>query len=102
MGGQALPFQIMYAGKTSGSLPEINNPKSESKDANDEAKRLKFHFEWTGIPGNHWSNLETMKSYVNNVLSVYFNERWVVLGRKNQVCICTIDCWSVHSLAEIP
>ena len=90
----------MYAGKTSGSLPEINNPKSEFKDANEEAKSLKFCFEWTGIPGNHWSNLETMKSYIKNVLSVYFSERRVALGQKNQVCIWAIDCWSVHRLQE--
>ena len=98
--GQVLPFQIMYAGKTSGSLPEINKPSLEFKDANDEAKRLQFRFEWTGIPGNHWSNLETMKSYVRNILSVYFVEQQALLKRSNQVCVWTIDCWSIHHLQE--
>ena len=100
MSGQVLPFQIMYGGKTSASLPEINNPNSEFKHANDEAKSLRFRFEWTGISGNHWSNLETMKSYVRNILSVYFNGRRALLKRPNQVCIWTIDCWSVHRSQE--
>ena len=100
MGGEVLPFQIMYAGKTETSLPQVNNLNSEFKDANAEAKRLRFRFEPTGTSGNHWSNLATMKSYVQNVLSIYFNEQRALLNRKNQVCLWTIDCWSVHRSQE--
>ena len=100
MSGEVLPFQIMYAGMTAGSLPEVNDPKSAFKAANDEAKRLRFRFESTKVPGNHWSNINTMKSYVRNVLSVYFNEKRTLLKRKNQVCLWTIDCWSVHRSQE--
>ena len=96
MSGAVLPFQIMYSGKTTMSLPAINHPTSEFKNANDEAKRLRFRFEHTGLASNHWSNLVTMKSYVQNILSVYFNEQRELLGRGNQACIWTIDCWSVH------
>ena len=102
MSGEALPFQIMYAGKTDGSLPEINDPSptSKFKDANCEARKLRFRFEPTGVAGNHWSNLKTMKSYVRNVLNVYFDEQRTLLKRKNQACIWTIDCWSVHRSQE--
>ena len=100
MSGEALPFQIMYAGMTTASLPNTNDPKSEFKAANDEAKRLRFRFEFTRIAGNHWSNINTMKSYVSNVLSVYFNEQRALLKRKDQVCLWTIDCWSVHRSQE--
>ena len=64
MNDDVLPFQIMYAGKTPASLPGTDDPKSEFKLANDEAKKLRFRFEPTGIPRNHWSNITTMKSYV--------------------------------------
>ena len=100
MSGEVLPFQIMYAGMTAASLPELNDPKSEFKAANDEAKRLGFRFEFTQVPGKHWSNINTMKSYVRNVLSVYFNEKRALLKRKDQVCLWTIDCWSVHRSQE--
>ena len=100
MSGEVLPFQIMYTGKTPALLPEINNPKSEFKAANDEAKEFGFRFEPTGVSGNHWSNIATMKSYVSNILSVYFNKKRTLLNRKSQVCLWTIDCWSVHRSQE--
>lgn len=100
MSGEVLPFQIMYAGKTETSLPEVDDPNSEFKDANSKAKRIGFRFEPTGIPGNHWSNLATMKSYVRKVLSVYFDKQRALLNRKTQVCLWTIDCWSVHRSQE--
>lgn len=100
MSGEVLPFQIMYAGKTPTSLPGINDPKSEFKAANNDAKKLGFRFEPSGVPGNHWSNITTMKSYVRNVLSVYFDKQRTLLKRKNQVCLWIIDCWSVHRSQE--
>ena len=100
MSGEVLPFQIMYAGMTSASLPDLDDPKSEFKAANDEAERLGFRFEFTRTPGKHWSNINTMKSYVRNILSVYFNEKRTLLKRKSQVCLWTIDCWSVHRSQE--
>ena len=82
MSGKTLPFQVMYGGKTDGSLPKINDPTSKFADANTEAKKLHFHFESTGIQGNHWSNLGTMKSYVQNVLNVYFDKQRALLKQK--------------------
>ena len=64
-----------YAGKTPASLPGIDDPKSEFEAANNYTKKLGFRFEPSGVPGNHWSNITTMKSYVRNVLSVYFNKK---------------------------
>ena len=100
MSGEVLPFQVMYGGKTNASLPEINNPTSEFKDANDKAMKLLFRFEPTGVTNNHWSNLETMKIYVQSMLSVYFDKQRTLLKRPNQTCIWTIDCWSVHHSQE--
>ena len=100
MSGKTLPFQVMYGGKTDGSLPKFNDPTSEFVDVNTEAKKLQFRFESTGIQGNHWSNLRTMKSYVQNVLNVYFDKQRTLLKRKKQVCIWTIDCWLVHRSQE--
>jgi hypothetical protein len=44
MSSEVLLFQTMYAGKTTASLLEINNPKSEFKAANNKAKKLGFRF----------------------------------------------------------
>jgi len=98
MGGDVLPFQVIYGGHTDGSLPKLNEPGSAYKSANDEAKRLKFRFE----PGGkkHWSNISTMKSYVTEILAVYFNDQRTRLGRPNQRCLWLIDCWSVHRSQE--
>jgi hypothetical protein len=41
-----------------------------------------------------------MKSYVRNILVVYFNEQRAFIKRNNQVCIWTIDRWSVHHSKE--
>ena len=100
MSSEMLPFQIMYGGKLAASLPQINDPNSEFKAANDEAKQLGFHFQPTGVTANHWSNISTMKIYVRDVLAVYFNKKRTLLKRKNQACIWTIDCWSVHRSRE--
>ena len=55
----------------------------------------------------HWrsfqlnrSNLRTMKSYVQNVLNIYFDKQRTLLKRKKQVCIWTIDCWLIHHSQE--
>lgn len=99
MSGDVLPFQIMYPGTRPCSRPSIDDPKSPFKTANDEAKRLTFRFESTGN-SKHWSNIETMKSYVRHVLAVYFNVQRTQLGCQDQRCLWIIDCWSVHRSRE--
>ena len=47
MSGEALPFQVMYVGMTATSLPDLDDPKSKFKAMNNEAKQLRFCFEFT-------------------------------------------------------
>ncbi|KAF9642099.1 hypothetical protein BDM02DRAFT_3106047 [Thelephora ganbajun] len=98
MSGEVLPFQVIYVGSTSGSLPKLDGPGSACKTANDEVKHLKFRFENEGK--EHWSNMTTMKHYVAHILSVYFGDQRTRLNRPNQVCLWMIDCWSVHRSQE--
>jgi hypothetical protein len=90
MGGDVLPFQAVYAGTTSHSLPTPDAP-----DYQEATKTLKFRFESGGA--NHWSTLSTMQSYVQHILVPYFE-----LHREDhrQTCIWQIDCWSVHRSEE--
>ena len=90
MSGEVLPFQAIYAGVTSRSLPSPSAP-----DYHKATQVLKFLIESRG--DNHWSTLSTMKSYVQHILVPYFE------GHRedhNQICVWQIDCWSVHRSAE--
>ena len=98
MSGEVLPFQVIYVGSSSASLPRLEKPGSAYKAANDEAKRLRFQFENGGK--KHWSNMQTMKSYVTHVLAIYFNTQRTRLNRPGQVCLWVIDCWSIHRSEE--
>ncbi|KAF9643806.1 hypothetical protein BDM02DRAFT_3065712, partial [Thelephora ganbajun] len=90
MSGDALPFQAIYAGTTSRSLPS-----PEAPDYQKATEVLKFHIESGG--NNHWSTLTTMQSYVQHILVPYFETH---KQDHNQICIWQIDCWSVHRSAE--
>jgi hypothetical protein len=90
MSGDVLPFQAIYAGSTTRSLPTPDAP-----DYYKATKILKFYFESGG--SNHWSTLSTMKSYVQDILVPYYDQH---REDKNQTCIWQIDCWSVHRSKE--
>jgi hypothetical protein len=90
MSGEALPFQVIYAGKSNRSLP---SPKAPDYQMATEV--LKFHIESGG--SNHWSTLSTMKNYVHHTLAPYFEGH---RQNSNQICIWQIDCWSVHRSAD--
>ena len=94
MSGEVLPFQAIFSGKTPASLPTSAAP-SYSKATED----LKFRFEYSG-GDNHWSTIDTMKSYVTNILAPYFESHRKKLNLPNQICIWQIDCWSVHRSLE--
>ena len=98
MSGEVLPFQVIYVGSSSASLRRLEKPGSAYKTANNEAKRLRFQFENGGK--KHWSNMQTMKSYVTHVLAVYFNTQRTRLNCPGQVCLWVIDCWSIHRSEE--
>ena len=90
MSGDVLPFQAIYAGKTSRSLPSPNAPSYHKA-----TEVLKFRIESGG--DNHWSTQGTMKTYVQHILVPYFEGH---RQEPDQVCVWQIDCWSVHRSEE--
>ena len=94
LGGEVLPFQAIFARKTAASLPSSKAPGYPKA-----TEELKFHFE-SSKGGNHWSKIETIKSYVNNILAPYFESRHKKLSLPNQICIWQVNCWSVHRSLE--
>ena len=94
MSGEVLPFQAVYAGKTSGSLPTRN-----ALNYKKAVEELKFRFESSGND-TYWSTMITMQSYVINILAPYFESHRKKLNLPNQLCVWQIDCWSVHQSLE--
>ena len=92
--GEVLPFQAIYSGKSAASLPTPAAPGYSRA-----TKDLKFRFE-SSKGDNHWSTIETMKSYVTNILAPYFESHRKRLNLPNQICVWQIDCWSVHRSLE--
>ncbi|KAF8505233.1 hypothetical protein JB92DRAFT_2622660, partial [Gautieria morchelliformis] len=92
--GLLLPFQSIWHGKTSLSLPP-----SKSKDY--VAANL-AGFLWE--PSNshtYWSTHETMHSFMHNILAPYFEKTKETLGLPaSQHSVWQIDIWSVHRLEE--
>ena len=88
--GVLLPFQAVYQGHTSRSLPHTIAPRY------DEAMAKKFQFVFLKT-ATYWSTLETMKSFALDVLHPYFEaEKKRRNLRDDQKCIWQIDIWSVH------
>ena len=94
MSGEVLPFQAIYTGKTSNSLPTSSAPNYAKA-----TEELKFRFESSGND-TYWSTIATMQSYVTNILAPYFESHRQRLNLPNQLCIWQIDAWSVHRSLE--
>jgi len=94
LSGEVLPFQAIFAGKSKGSLPTPGAPGYSKA-----TEVLGFRFE-SSKTDNHWSTINTMKSYVTNILAPYFESHRKQLDLPNQICIWQIDCWSVHRSLE--
>ncbi|KAG9103731.1 hypothetical protein FRC07_009937, partial [Ceratobasidium sp. 392] len=92
--GFLLPFQAIYTGKSSRSLPTSNAPGF----ADDEM--LGFLLEYSGTT-TYWSTFLTMCNWVCKVLVLYFLSQIAQHGLPaDQRCILLIDCWSVHKSAS--
>lgn len=92
--GELLPFQAVFEGSSKRSLP---SPKSRLYD---EAMKRGFKFVPSGTK-TYWSNLNTMKSLVNDIIAPYFNAKRKDLGLPStQKALWKIDCWSVHKSEE--
>jgi hypothetical protein len=92
--GFMLPFQAIYMGKSPRSCPKLDSPMHK------EAVAAGFKFELSGTQ-TYWSNQDTMKTFVNDILAPYFNDMKAKLGRPSaQRTLWMIDVWSVHRSRE--
>jgi hypothetical protein len=93
--GSLLPFQAIYQGLSNRSCPDPGKAPNY-KDAIAAGFRLEFSGTKT-----YWSNQNTMRSFVNEILAPYFQETKAKLGhRTDQRSLWTIDVWSVHRSEE--
>lgn len=92
--GLLLPFQAIFTGRSSRSLPTSDAPGfSESQQLN-----ILYHYSDTDT---YWSTFQTMKLWVKHILVPYFmSQRAHHNLPVNQRCILQIDCWSVHRSAR--
>ncbi|KAG6904915.1 hypothetical protein DXG01_006251 [Tephrocybe rancida] len=89
-----LPLQAIYTSKTLRSTP------STSSINYNKATTLGFLLKHSGT-ATYWSNQETMRNFVDNILSVYFDRQKKALGLPpSQKAIWSIDIWSVHCSLE--
>ncbi|KAF8600579.1 hypothetical protein BDV93DRAFT_447224 [Ceratobasidium sp. AG-I] len=94
MSGDVLPFQAIYVGKSSRSLPTATAPSL------DTAQSLGFRLEFSGTKA-YWSTLDTMCSFVTNILVPYFRQQIMLHDLPStQRCVFQLDCWSVHRSKE--
>lgn len=90
--GVALPFQVIFKGKSRESLPRRSSPLY------DEAVEIGMRFEFSNTD-TYWSTLQTMKDYVIYILVPYFKTEMIKADIPldyTQICIWQIDVWSVH------
>ncbi|QRV83006.1 DDE superfamily endonuclease [Ceratobasidium sp. AG-Ba] len=88
--GNLLPFQAIYAGKSTRSLPHCSS--SGFLDATKHGFRLEF----SGTE-SYWANFTTMCDWVSHTLAPYFREMIKANSLPvDQRCMLLIDCWSVH------
>ncbi|GAQ88167.1 hypothetical protein KFL_004060010 [Klebsormidium nitens] len=90
-GGEVLPLQCVFEGKTSAVEPqgvEATIAKAKGFDLTHSA--------------NHWSNQETSMWFVERVLVPWHAKKCAELGRNAlvQKMIWLVDCWKVHKSAE--
>jgi hypothetical protein len=86
--GDLLPFQVIFTSTTSKSLPPQNEGCLEER----------WHLTYNG---NHWSNLETYKKFVEKILQPYRLKKLLELNLdEDSKLLWLLDCWSVHMLHE--
>ncbi|KAF5321301.1 hypothetical protein D9619_000198 [Psilocybe cf. subviscida] len=92
--GKLLPLQAIYSGKSRRSRPSPNSPcHKELLDAG-------CLIQESGT-STYWSNIATMKDFVNGILSPYFELQKTSLGLPpSQKSLWIIDFWSVHRSKE--
>ncbi|KAE9388316.1 hypothetical protein BT96DRAFT_836425 [Gymnopus androsaceus JB14] len=90
----ALPFQAVYGGKSSRSLPSQMSP------ALDEARRIGIELVFSGTD-TYWSNHATMHQYVKEILVPHIEKIKQELNLpSDQKTLWSIEVWSVHRSQE--
>ncbi|KAG8705120.1 hypothetical protein FRC08_001834 [Ceratobasidium sp. 394] len=84
--GALLPFQAIYSGKSTRSVPDSNSPGYS------EAQRLGFLLDYSNT-NTYWSTFDTMCRWVRKILVPYFRAQ----QQKNKLppdqrCILQLDC----------
>jgi hypothetical protein len=88
--GTLLPFQAVYQGLTNRSCPSASSPNYQNAIA------AGFQLVYSGT-NTYWSNQQTMKLFVNDILAPYYDNKKKALGLpKDQKSLWQIDVWSVH------
>ena len=78
LSGDTLPFQLIYAGKTSACLPKSKLPK-----------------DWPlSYTPSHWSNEEKTEEYIQSILFHYLTRKKTELG------VFLLLFYSMHSKAK--
>jgi hypothetical protein len=93
--GTLLPFQAVFLGKTNTSLPSARDSQNYT-----DAIQACFKFECSGN-GTYWSNQQTMRAYINDIIAPYFDKKKVELSLPpTQKSLLQLDVWSVHRSKE--
>ncbi|KAG1836697.1 hypothetical protein DFJ58DRAFT_637676, partial [Suillus subalutaceus] len=88
--GDALPFPIIYCGKTKCSLPATTSAQHK------EARQLRFEFCYSNTD-TYWSNFDLMCSYVSDILVPYWKRQKELIGAPpDQECLLQLNVWLVH------
>ncbi|KAG2039926.1 hypothetical protein BDR03DRAFT_932973 [Suillus americanus] len=86
--GDALPFQIIYCGKTKCSLPATTSAQHK------EARQLGFKFCFSNT-NTYWSTFDLMCSYVLDTLVLYWTcQKELVGAPPDKECLLQLDVWS--------
>ena len=88
MNGNMLPLQLIFQGETARSLP----PQTP------EIVATAVHLTHSS---NHWSNQDTMKQYIKEIILPYYNKQ--IEENKlaaNSKMMLILDAWSVHKSEE--
>lgn len=88
LNGDLLPVQLIFQGKTNACHPPIT----------DAAKEARAHITHSQ---NHWSNQETMKQYITEVLVPYAERQALAhtLPADSHI-VLVLDVWAVHKSEE--
>ena len=114
--GETLPHQVVFAGKTSASLPKYRSHYTTTLSGLSGAKQLTLsvcfkmamlvssvaNISSFRVTTNHWSDNVTSQAYVMDVVVPYFKKKITAMRHINpssckmfgvQICVLILDIW---------